>query len=73
VQITTRKPANLVEFFQQITSFSKKSHSVKSKHPQITKPLKKLAIFSKMHFLIDSYDITRHQENKHHFQEPKKI
>ena len=62
VKNTARKPANLVEFFQQITYFNKKSHSVKSKHKQIAKSvIKKLEILTKINFLIDSYNITRHQ------------
>ena len=64
MQITARKPANLVGFFQQITSFSKKSHSVKLKHKQITKTAKTFEILIKMHFLIVSYYITRHQEGR---------
>ena len=55
MQITARKPANLVELFQQITSFSKKSHSVKSKHKQITETFKicnfvKNALFNRFPF-----------------------
>ena len=61
MQITARKPENLVGFFQQITYFNNKSHSVKWKHKQITKTAKTFEILIKMHFLIDSYDITGHQ------------
>ena len=61
VQITARKPANLVEFFQQIAYFNKKSHSVEWKHKQITEFVKNFEILTKGHFLIDSYYITGHQ------------
>ena len=61
MQITARKPANLVGFFQQITNFNKKSHSVKWKHKQITKTVKTFEILIKMHFLIECYYITGHQ------------
>ena len=61
MQITARKPANLLGLFQQTTYFNKKSHSVKLKHKQITKTAKTFEILIKMHFLIDSYYITGHQ------------